>query len=150
MPRLMNTDGSASKIADIFILLIMREIRCSENCEYISILRVCQNIKGDSLLGQIKISSRFQNVRIYHVMNRSLPHDKGKCFGQKFQFFPPPETKTCQFLPWFFLLASVKICMASSIGTKRQNFLFPAQNCAKNGAMRQNFSLFCMKLFKKC
>ena len=27
-------------------------------------LRVCQNIKGDSLLGQIKISSRFQNVRI--------------------------------------------------------------------------------------
>ena len=49
MLRLMNTGGSGSKIAYIYMLLILREIRCSENYEYKSILRVYLNIKGASL-----------------------------------------------------------------------------------------------------
>ena len=48
-------------------------------------------------------------LKVWH----SLKH-KGKYFGQNFQFFPHPQTETCQFLPCFYLPTPVKIFMASS------------------------------------
>ena len=47
-----------------------------------------------------------------HLLVHTQSHE-GKYFGQKLQFFPPPQTRICQFLSYFFLPTSVKIFMAS-------------------------------------
>ena len=40
--------------------------------------------------------------------NSTLLSHKGKYFGQKFQFFPPPGNKICQFLPCFFYASAIE------------------------------------------
>ena len=62
--------GSGSKIAYIFMLLIMRVNRCSENL----LLWVHQNIKGALLLKKIKIPSHFQNEKIDRGFSVTLGH----------------------------------------------------------------------------
>ena len=61
--------GFGSEIAIAYLLLIMRKMQCSENR---------QNVKGASLLREMKIPSRFENVRMDRVaapyMLNGSPH----------------------------------------------------------------------------
>ena len=77
---------------------------------------------------------------------------KGKYFGQKFKFFPPPGTKICQFLPCFFTPVPLKIFITYfkwREAPKIFHFLQKIwQNKASDGAKRRKFSIFYTKLDK--
>ena len=66
--------------------------------------------------------------------------DKGKYFGQKFQFFPPPGTKICIFLPCFFTPVLLKIFIKYFKWREVPNFFHflqkIGQNKASDGAKR--------------
>ena len=78
---------------------------------------------------------------------------KGKYFGQKFQFFPPPQTKTCQFLPCFILPTPVNIYLARFKWREAPKFFsISNKNCTKkaaDGAKRRKFFTILHEIVQK-
>ena len=70
------------------------------------------NCSPNAFIWNVRTSCK-KLLNLYLLKNGTIFWDKGTYFGQNFQFFPPPRTNTCQFLPCFVTPTSLKIFMVS-------------------------------------
>ena len=141
LQRVTNTRSLKRCLVDLYRSFLCISLYFQKVC-----LIILSNFNYDQLFLQTKFvvsHSTAPGTHLRHLIpgTRRNFYLKGKYFCQNFQFFPPPQTKTCQFLLCFFSPTLVKIFIAFLKWRKApKNFPFLTQNCMKraaNGAKRR-------------